>query len=77
MECETPTSEFLAYRNFYGNKKCFYLSLAALFGVYILWIVLEQSHVYKCENNSRRLTEAFHVLYYAKLDDKCEIKLKD
>ena len=51
--------------------------ISSSFLVNIFWIVLKQSLVYKCEKKSSRLTESFRVLYNAKLDDECEIELKD
>ena len=48
-----------------------------VFFIMFLNILRKQYPVDTCNKFSCRLTEAFHVVYNAQLNDKCENELKD
>ena len=47
------------------------------FLVYMFVDFYEAEYFLHTQKFSRQLTESFHVMYNTKLDDKCEIELKE
>ena len=71
VERETPTYEFPEYRNLYEHFKWLSPPSLDLFKCIFLWIFLKHNPVYTYQKHSCQLTEACHVFYNVKLDDKC------